>query len=50
MWQDETLRLEQLRPFEEGGPMRRLDAGMDDYEIEVSERRYRWEGSGEESA
>jgi nuclear transport factor 2 (NTF2) superfamily protein len=50
MWQDETLRLEQLRPFEESGPTRRRDAGIDDYEIEESERRYRWERSGEESS
>jgi uncharacterized protein len=36
--------------FDENGLMRRRDASINDYEIEASERRYRWERPGEESS
>jgi nuclear transport factor 2 (NTF2) superfamily protein len=36
--------------FDENGLMRRRDASINDYEIEESERRYRWERPGEESS
>jgi uncharacterized protein len=36
--------------FAENGLMRRRDASINDYEIEASERRYRWERPGEESS
>jgi nuclear transport factor 2 (NTF2) superfamily protein len=34
--------------FDENGLMRRRDASINDYKIEESERRYRWERPGEE--
>ena len=33
----------ELWEFDENGLMRRRDASINDYEIEESERRYRWE-------
>ena len=40
----------ELWEFDENGLMRRRDASINDYEIEESERRYRWERPGEESS
>ena len=36
--------------FDDRGLMRRRDASINDYRIEESERRYRWERQGEEGA
>jgi nuclear transport factor 2 (NTF2) superfamily protein len=36
--------------FDERGLMKRRDASINDYKIEESERRYRWERPGEEEA
>ncbi len=36
--------------FDDGGLMKRRDASINDYKIQESERRYRWERQGEEQA
>ena len=38
----------ELWEFDENGLMKRRDASINDYKIEESERRYRWERQGEE--
>ena len=38
----------ELWEFDENGLMRRRDASINDYKIDESERRYRWERQGEE--
>ncbi len=38
----------ELWEFDERGLMRRRDASINDYKIDESERRYRWERPGEE--
>ena len=40
----------ELWEFDENGLMKRRDASINDYKIEESERRYRWERQGEERA
>ena len=40
----------ELWEFDENGLMKRRDASINDYKIEESERRYRWERPGEEEA
>jgi nuclear transport factor 2 (NTF2) superfamily protein len=40
----------ELWEFDERGLMKRRDASINDYKIEESERRYRWERPGEEEA
>jgi nuclear transport factor 2 (NTF2) superfamily protein len=40
----------ELWEFDENGLMKRRDASINDYKIDESERRYRWERPGEERA
>ncbi len=40
----------ELWEFDENGLMKRRDASINDYKIDESERRYRWERQGEERA
>jgi nuclear transport factor 2 (NTF2) superfamily protein len=40
----------ELWEFDENGLMKRRDASINDYKIDESERRYRWERLGEERA